>query len=251
MYFFGKHNIFLNFFSLFSFSLVKFETIVLSFFINGQNLLLIGMNTQKTQILLVDDHFILLDGLSNILNENGFYVAAKANSVEMAMKMLGQHKIDLVLTDIQMPGEDGIELVKKIKKSYPDVKVVVLSMHCERSIVLDALQHKIDGYLLKNISEPQMVKALKIVMLGKFYVSEEISHLLVERFHSDQDTRLLSKRETEVLKLVAKEYSNKEIATTLFISERTVESHRKNIFRKTNTHSVVGLIKYAMENKLI
>lgn len=209
------------------------------------------MDTIKPQILLVDDHFILLDGLTNILNENGFYVAAKAHNAAVALKILAQQKIDLVLTDIQMPGEDGIELVKKIKKNYPDIKIVILSMHSERSIVLDALQYKIDGYLLKNISEQQMVKALKTVMLGKFYVCEEISHLLVERFHTEQNSRLLSKRETEVLKLVAKELSNKEIAATLFISERTVESHRKNIFRKTNTHSVIGLIKYAIENKLI
>jgi len=207
---------------------------------------------KKTQILLVDDHLILLDGIKNILEENGFVVAAKAQSVQEAMDLLSEHKIDLVVTDIQMQHEeDGIELIKRVRFEYPKIKIVVLSMHCERNIVHDALQYEINGYLLKNITEQQLIKALKIIMLGKFYVSEEISHLLVEKFHSEQTRRILSKRELEVLVLISKEFSNKQIAAELYISERTVESHRKNIFRKTNTQSVVGLIKYAIENKLI
>lgn len=116
---------------------------------------------------------------------------------------------------------------------------------------MDVIQLKVNAYLLKNITQSQLITALRRVKENKLYISEELSHLLMEKIQDKTEDRLLSSRELEVLKLIAREFSNSKIAQTLFISERTVESHRKNIFRKTNTHSIVGLIKYAMENKLI
>jgi len=209
------------------------------------------MMDAKTRIVIVDDHQILLDGISNMLESNGFLIVAKAQNTQQALQALKDHNPDILITDIEMPGEDGIQLIKKVKKQFPDVKIVVLSMHEERSIVMDVIQLKVNAYLLKNITQSQLITALRRVKENKLYISEELSHLLMEKIQDKTEDRLLSSRELEVLKLIAREFSNSKIAQTLFISERTVESHRKNIFRKTNTHSIVGLIKYAMENKLI
>ena len=200
---------------------------------------------------MVDDHQILIDGIKNILEEKEFIIVAEALDSRSALEFLEKHPVEIIITDISMPGEDGIELIKKVKKLYPEIKIIVLSMHEEKGIVQDAIQLGVNGYLLKNITQQQLLHAIQRVKENKFYISEEIAHILVENIHDKTDTRLLSKRELEILKLIAREYSNKHIAETLFISERTVETHRKNIFRKTNTHTVVGLIKYAIENKLI
>lgn len=209
------------------------------------------MSKIKTKLLIVDDHQLLIDGICNMINNHEFSIVAKAHNTEEALQVLSGHKIDILVTDINMPGEDGLYLIDKVKKRYPDVKIVVLTMYDDRSIVLEAIRLKVNAYLLKNITQQQFYKALQFVESDKFYISEELSHLLAERIQIEDDNRILSKRELEVLRLVAKEYSNKQIAKALFISERTVESHRKNIFRKTNTKSVIGLIKYAINNKLI
>ncbi|OFX36640.1 MAG: hypothetical protein A2X08_10875 [Bacteroidetes bacterium GWA2_32_17] len=209
------------------------------------------MTIENTKILLVDDHQILIDGIKNMLEEKGFIIVNKAYDTLSALEFLEKYPVEIIITDISMPGEDGIELIKKVKKLYPEIKIIVLSMHEEKGIVQDAIQLGVNGYILKNITQQQLLRAIQRVKEDKFYISEEIAHILVENIHDKTDTRLLSKRELEILKLIAREYSNKHIAETLFISERTVETHRKNIFRKTNTHTVVGLIKYAIENKLI
>jgi len=204
-----------------------------------------------TKLLIVDDHQILLDGIGNMLDNQGYEVVAKAHDTPSALKALETHDIDIMITDMNMPGDDGLVLIKSAKKRYPDLKIIVLSMHEERSIVLDAIQLKVNAYLLKNATQQQFLRVLELVKVGRFYISEEISHLLIETIQIKQDQRVLSDREHEVLKLIAKEYSNKQIAKALYISVRTVETHRKNIFRKTNTKSIVGLIKYAIENKLV
>ena len=203
------------------------------------------------KLLLVDDHQILIDGIKNMLEDSDNYIIIEAESSVSAMEILNNSKIDIIITDIQMPEEDGIELIKKVKKIYPDIKIVVLSMHDEKSIVMEAINLGVNAYLLKNISQKKLITALEKVQAGAFYISEEISHIIIESINMRNKGKLLSDRELEILKLISKELSNKKIADKLFISERTVESHRKNIFAKTNTKTVVGLIKYAIKNKLI
>ncbi len=205
----------------------------------------------QPKLLIVDDHQILLDGLGNMLDNKEFIIIDKVYDAESALESLEKNEIDIMITDINMPGSDGLSLIKKVKKLHPNLKIIVLSMHEERSIVLDAIQLEVDAYLLKNITKEQFLRALRLVKMNKFYISQEISHLLIEKIHNKSKDRVLSDREHEVLKLIAREFSNKQIAKALFISERTVETHRKNIFRKTNTKSIVGLIKYAIENKLV
>jgi len=128
----------------------------------------------------------------------------------------------------------------------------VLSMHDEAHLVKDLLKEGVDGYLLKNIQQFELKNALKQVVMGMPYVSPEITKLMMSNLsHPTEDAFHLTDRERDILRLIAKEFSNKEMAEKLFISERTVETHRKNIFRKTNTNSLVGLIKFAFEHNLI
>ncbi|MCF8304734.1 MAG: response regulator transcription factor [Bacteroidales bacterium] len=206
---------------------------------------------KKSRILLVDDHRILIDGMRKLLPEEEFEVVAEATDGASALSILRQKMIDMLICDIQMPGMNGLELIREARKDDPGLKIVVLSMFDERSMVLEALQSGVNAYLLKNAPQDEMVLAIRRVRDGKTYFSQDISNHLLGQFDPEAEKHNLSKRELEILKMIAKEYSNKEIARQLFISERTVESHRKNIYRKTNTESIIGLIKYAIEHELV
>ncbi len=207
-------------------------------------------NEPDIKILIIDDHQILIDGIKKLLFQSKFKVIAEANNRAEALAVISITDIDIIICDISIPDiNNGMLIIKEIRKKFPEIKIVVLSMHDERSIVYDAINYGVSAYLLKNINQEQLICALKKVQMNKFYISEEISDYLVEKFRNAPDP-FLSDRESEILKLIIREYSNKTIAETLFISERTVETHRKNIYRKTNSNTIVGLIKYAIENKL-
>lgn len=208
---------------------------------------------KRVKIVLVDDHRIVLDGLVSLLESDpDFVILAALNSGEEALEFFKTDQPDILLTDYSLPGISGLDLTRLIKKDFPKTKVIALSMHDEAHLVKNILKEGVDGYLLKNIQQFELKNALKQVMLGMPYVSPEITKLLMHDLnHNTEDVSLLTDREKDILRLIAKEYSNKQMAEKLFISERTVETHRKNIFRKTNTTSLVGLIKYAYANNLI
>lgn len=208
---------------------------------------------KRVKVVLADDHRIVLDGLVSLLESDPeFVVLAALGSGEEVMEFLKKDQPDILLTDYSLPGINGLELTRRVKREFPHIKVVALSMHDEAHLVKGILKEGLDGYLLKNIQQSELKRALKQVLQGMPYVSPEITKLLVHDLHQPgEESTFLTSRETDVLRLIAKEYSNKQIADELFISERTVETHRKNIFRKTQTTSVVGLIKYAIERKLV
>lgn len=205
------------------------------------------------KVVLVDDHRIVLDGLVSLLESDpDFVILAALQSGEDVLEFFKKDQPDILVTDYSLPGISGLELTRMVKRDYPDVKVVALSMHDEAHLVKGILKEGVDGYLLKNIQQFELKNALKQIMLGMPYVSPEITKLLMQDLNrSDGNADLLTDRERDILRLIAKEFSNKQIAEELFISERTVETHRKNIFRKTNTTSLVGLIKFAFANHLI
>lgn len=204
------------------------------------------------KVLLVDDHAILLDGVKSLLShEVSVDVIGEANSAEQALDFLKTNEIDLLITDFNLPGMDGLSLVRLVKKINPRTKVIVLSMHDETHLVKEVLKEGVDGYVLKNDSHKELRQAIQNVQEGKIYLSNNINRIIINSLNFPEEDRLLTDREREILKLIAKEFSNKEIAEQLFISERTVETHRKNIFRKTKTSSLVGLIKFAYANNLI
>jgi two-component system, NarL family, nitrate/nitrite response regulator NarL len=204
------------------------------------------------KVLLVDDHAILLDGVKSLLShEVSVDVIGEANSAEQALEFLKTNKVDLLITDFNLPGMDGLSLVRLVKKICPDTKIIVLSMHDETHLVKEILKEGVEGYVLKNDSHKELKMAIQYVREGKIYLSNNINRIIINSLNFPEEDRLLTDREREILKLIAKEFSNKEIAEQLFISERTVETHRKNIFRKTKTNSLVGLIKFAYANNLI
>ncbi len=208
---------------------------------------------KRVKVVLVDDHRIVLDGLVSLLeNDPDFVILAALDTGEEVLEFLKKDQPDILLTDYSLPGISGLELTHIVKRDYPKIKVVALSMHDEAHLVKGILKEGVDGYLLKNIQQFELKNAIKQVMLGMPYVSPEITKLLMHDLnHPAEGMSLLTDRERDILTLIAKEFSNKQIAEKLFISERTVETHRKNIFRKTGATSLVGLIKFAFANKLI
>jgi len=218
-----------------------------------QDLTLSIVKEARIKIVLVDDHSIVLDGLVSLLTHDPrFEVLGSFQNAEKALAFLKTEQPDILLTDYSLQGTTGLELVRKVKDLHPLIKTVILSMHDEAHIIKAALKEGVDGYMLKNIPQEELKSALRHVAKGLPYVSPEVTRLLMEEMNKPkEDAPLLTERECDVLRLIAKEYSNKKIAEELFISERTVETHRKNIFRKTNTSSLVGLIKYAFEHSFV
>lgn len=207
---------------------------------------------QTMKIVLVDDHSILLDGLKSLIEADDMLeVVAMTGTVAEGVRLVGRHKPDLLITDYNLTDGDGLSLIHKVRRLEPELKVIVLSMHDEPHLVKEVLKEGVNGYVLKKDSKDELLKAIYEVRAGKMYLSHDINTMLVRSLHEPDEGKLLTAREREVLHLIAKEYSNKQIAEELFISERTVETHRKNIFRKTKTSSLVGLIKFAYANNLI
>jgi two-component system, NarL family, nitrate/nitrite response regulator NarL len=211
------------------------------------------MSDRRIKVILVDDHHIVLDGLESLLQqEPEFQVLASLHSGEEVLEMLKSQQPHILLTDFSLPGISGIDFVRQVKRLYPQVRIIVLSMHDEGHIIKSVLKEGVEGYLLKNIQHSELKSAIRHVAQGLPYVSPEVTRLLMDEMNKPKDEpELLTDRELDVLRLIAKEFSNKEIADKLFISERTVETHRKNIFRKTKTTSLVGLIKFAYEHKMV
>jgi two-component system nitrate/nitrite response regulator NarL len=212
----------------------------------------ISMATGPITLMIVDDHRIVLDGLKSLFDhDESFQIIGLAATAGEALEKMSRGQPDILLTDYSLPDMNGLELAEIVRKKYPAVKRVILSMHDEGPLVKQVLKAGVDGYLLKSIQQAELKMALQQISEGLPYISPEITRMILSDLNSVQPSELLTERERQVLKLIAREYSNKQIAEKLFISERTVETHRKNIFRKTNTSSLVGLIKYAFAHKLI
>jgi DNA-binding NarL/FixJ family response regulator len=206
-------------------------------------------------VVLVDDHQMLIDGIKALLKkEKNINFVGTANNGNDALKLIEQLKPNLVITDINMPQMSGIELTKIIKKNFPETKVLVLTMFNEKAIISEILASEAEGYILKNTGREELVKAInKIACNGTFFSSEVIETLMKEvkkEAKQDKETAQLTPREIEIIKLIVEEYSTVEIAEKLFISPRTVDTHRKHILEKTQSKTVVGLIKYAFEYHL-
>ena len=213
------------------------------------------MKAGKTTLGIVDDHQIVIDGLKSLLHgHDGFEVLIECTQPLRMLDLLEKKPVDILLTDVMMPGMNGAELAKAVHKKFPGIKILALSMSGQGDLVNQMIEDAdISGYVLKNIGKKELVKALEKIYNNGIYFSDEVLQEMTkasEKKRENEEVNLTT-REIEIVRLIEKELSNKQIAEQLFLSERTVETHRKNIFRKTNTASVIGLVKYAYEHKLI
>ena len=211
---------------------------------------------KELKIVIADDHQMFIDGVKSLLKkETQLNFVHEALNGEDALTYIRKNEVNLLITDISMPGMTGTELTKIIKKELPEIKVLVLTMFNDPAIVNDILQSEAEGYILKNTGKQELLTAINKIMDDGTHYSNEVMNLMLKhnkKKNSIAETKdQLTARELEILKLVCEEFTTADIAEKLFISPRTVETHRKNIIEKTRTKTIVGLIKYAFEHNLM
>lgn len=216
------------------------------------------MSRKLIRIVLADDHTIVRNALKLLLNHQpDMEVIGTASDSEEAYKQVEELHPDIVMLDISMPpGENGIITAGKIHTDFPDVRIIMLTMHADKEYLLYTVQIGVSGYVLKNAPEEELIEAVHTVYAGSDYISKEMVPYLVEGFvnrhEGGKDGYLsLRERELEVLSLLARGYGNKEIGEKLFISVKTVESYRSKIMNKLGLHTRAELVEYALKKKLL
>ncbi|TAE36528.1 MAG: DNA-binding response regulator [Sphingobacteriales bacterium] len=206
-----------------------------------------------TRIYIVDDHQMVIDGLLSLLqNIETICVVGFTNKPLTVIDALAFIPTDILITDINMPQLNGIALTRMVKAKYPKIKIICLSMYADNISIKEMIDAGVDGYIFKNTGKQELLDAIKsIAENGNYFSVDMASDGSNTKNTNDTLNEKLTIREIEVLKLIEKEYNNKQIADEMYISQRTVETHRKNIFRKTNTQNVIGLLKYAYSRHLI
>jgi DNA-binding NarL/FixJ family response regulator len=205
------------------------------------------------KILLVDDHKIIRDVLGRFIRQNITEDLEEANNGIEAINMIKKEKYDLVISDINMPKMDGIDLMKEIQNYNPELKVIALSMMDDSVSIKKMLKAGAVGYVLKEGNTAELTKAVEAVMSGNTYFSAVVQEKIIQSVidgRKDHKSAQLSNRELEILKLIFEEKSNQEIADVLFISLRTVETHKHNIMEKTGSKNMASLVKFAIREKL-
>jgi len=203
---------------------------------------------RKSRIFIVDDHFLIPQGVMALLSDqNGFEISGVCNNPEEVMNMLKRNPTDILITDISMPQMSGIQLTRLVLEKYPKMRVLALSMFCEPVTVKQMVDAGVSGYILKDTTKEEIVLALNALANGEKYFSNEVQFAIAK----GNSMVRFTERETEIIKLIAEKFSSREIADRLAISERTVETHRSNILRKTSSVNTAGLLQYAYQNNII
>ncbi|MCX6231808.1 MAG: response regulator transcription factor [Bacteroidetes bacterium] len=213
----------------------------------------------KIKIILVDDHRLFLDGVKSLLSEvEHIDIIAEATSGFELLNLLKLLTPDLIMLDISMKGLSGIEVSKQLTEQYPEIKILILSMHTNEEFVLNAIKAGVKGYLSKDTSKEELLEAIEIIYNGgeaySKLISENFLKSYVKKFKAEQmliDSKTLTVREIEILKLAVVGLSNKEIADKLFISTKTVDSHKNNIMQKLKLKNTAEMVLYAVKNKII
>lgn len=220
-----------------------------------------------TKIVIIDDHQLFREGMKRILDfEKSFHVVAEGDDGTQAVELVEKYQPDVVIMDINMPNVNGVEATKQLVDRYPDTKVLILSIHDDESYVTHALKTGARGYLLKEMDADALVEAVKVVADGGSYLHPKVTHNLVNEYRrlasEEQDhsgtnenkvnyrkpLHILTRRECEVLQLLADGKSNKGIGETLFISEKTVKNHVSNILQKMNVNDRTQAVVTAIKN---
>ena len=207
------------------------------------------------RIALADDHQLVLDGLKALINgRDEFEFVAEANDGKRLVQIIESVQIDVALVDIDMPIMNGLQAIEAIKAIKPEVQCIALTMHNEKGMIQKVVSAGASAYILKNIDQQDLVKAINKVAAGGKYFSDEVTLTLAGSGNKSDSTSFqnvalnhdLTEREIEILKWIAQGYSNKEIGDKLFISHRTVDTHRTNFMKKLEVHNIAGLIRYAL-----
>lgn len=209
----------------------------------------------NVHIILADDHALVRDGLRLVMSTNPqWHIVAEAADGSALLELLNTTPCDLIISDLNMPGMRGVQLIQTVKQRFPAIPVLVLTMHDEQEIIQEILLAEAEGYLLKNAGKDEIIYAVNDLLNGKTHYDAQVLQFMLKEFRqqkrSEEAIKPLSPRELEILKLIIAEFNSREIADKLFISKQTVDTHRAHIMEKTGARTLVGLIKFAIRNGL-
>jgi DNA-binding NarL/FixJ family response regulator len=206
------------------------------------------MNPVK--VFIVDDHYMVIEGIrALLLDQKDIVLMGHASNADSCLSFIQNAAPDVILMDISMPGKNGIDLCKEVRERYPSVFVIGLSTFNQFTYVDDMLRNGASGYLLKNATKQEITEAIHTVAKGKIYMSDEAANTLKNA--SPQESPVLTRRENEILRLIAEGLANPQIAEKLFLSISTVDTHRKSLMRKLNIKNTALLVRYAIDQKIV
>lgn len=195
-----------------------------------------------TKLFIVDDHYMVIEGIRSLIQQEGIEWIGHAMNATSCLAFLKKQLPDIILMDINLPDKSGIDLCKEVKEKYPSVFIIGLSTFNQQSFIEKMMANGASGYVLKNVSQEELIRAIEVVSKGKIFLSDEASRTLRK---SKEAAIVLTRREKEVLELIAEGLTNNEVAQKLFISPSTVDTHRKNILIKFGVNNTAHLIKKA------
>ncbi|MEW6555425.1 MAG: response regulator transcription factor [Actinomycetota bacterium] len=211
-------------------------------------------------VMLVDDHEVVLEGLIRILEkQGGIKIVTVARSAEEALEKIVRFPVDVIIVDIQLPGMNGIELIRSVKSVYPEIEAITLTVYDDEQLAKQAIKAGAIGYVIKDAAKEELVKAVRAAAKGESLISTSVARKLIEeitepsarRKKKEEGLEELSQREVDVIKLMTRGYSNRQIADILFISEHTVKVHIRNIFRKIGVVDRTNAVLWALERGVV
>jgi len=219
-----------------------------------------GGKSDSIKVMLVDDHEVVLEGLIRILEkQGGIQIVSVAGSAEDALEKLERFPPDVIVVDIQLPGMNGIELIKRIKKSHPEIEAITLTVFDDEQFARQAIKAGAIGYVIKDAAKDELVKAVRSAAKGETLISTSVARKLIDEMTEPAAKKKkkgegfegLSQREVDVIKLMAKGHNNRQIADLLYISEHTVKVHIRNIFRKIDVTDRTNAVLWAIDRGLV
>lgn len=212
----------------------------------------------RIKILLADDHKMIRDGIKSMLENNAdIEIVAEADTGKKVLELCRSIPVDLIIMDINMPEYNGIEVTGKVQEEFPNIKVLALTMMDQDEHIRRMIEAGASGYILKSSGSEELEEAIQAVMNGDHYFGKDATDVILKDLvdsggkRTAADSEELTDRELEILGLICEELTNKEIADKLYISTRTVDAHRRSLLQKTGARNTAGLVKYALQNKLI
>jgi two-component system, NarL family, response regulator DegU len=217
-------------------------------------------DSQPINVMLVDDHEVVLEGLIRILEkQGGIKIVTVAHSAEEALEKIVRFPVDVIIVDIQLPGMNGIELIRSVKSDHPEIEAITLTVYDDEQLAKQAIKAGAIGYVIKDAAKDELVKAVRAAAKGESLISTSVARKLIEeitepsarRKKKEEGLEELSQREVDVIKLMTRGYNNRQIAEILFISEHTVKVHIRNIFRKIGVVDRTNAVLWALERGVV